>query len=239
MRALLLLLGISALLSCKKEVPTPVLIQFGDDEGMLIKHSGRYLMHGSFKIDINNDGFFDIQLNTDQYFYPVVGVSYEASIESLHPDCEILVEEIQDTTYVRSNVQLTTNSSGDSMFIQATTYSCEKVVSSSVIDTIEKGFILDPKSTGDQTSILDDYRSITAYFTEFNSASMAPTGYVNQGIVYYSLISYYNDCSNFPLGITKYIGVKINTSDGIKLGWIELRINSGYHIKVYSWAIQS
>jgi len=236
MRILLIFFGIITLIACKKDVSSSA-IALGDETGMLVSYSGLDV-YGSFEIDLNEDGISDIRLGRTTAFFDIVGLTSEAWIEPMHTNCELLIQEIEDTTFMHYTTQYNTNQSNEPIAIQATTYSCSRETPNSGVYKVEKDIILDPKSKGDIITRKDSYQSVRAYFTEADSAFIGQTGFVDQGVVYYALTTYHNGCSDFPGGELKYIGVRLNTPEGVKLGWIRLKVQ-GSKITINNWAIQS
>ena len=118
------------LVSCKKDL-SPAAIAFGDETGMLVNYWGLDV-YDSFEIDLDEDGISDIQFGRTTKISDIIGLSSEVWMEPMHANCELLVQEIQDTTFMHYALQYNTNQYNEPIAIQATTYSCSREVQSSV-----------------------------------------------------------------------------------------------------------
>jgi len=82
----------------------------------------------------------------------------------------------------------------------------------------------------------DPFQGGTYVFNPASYSSYSPNGIVFQGVTFYDLITVYNDCGAFPIG-ERFIGVKLYTYEGVKLGWVRVSVGSSV-IRIKAWAIQ-
>lgn len=234
MKVLLPLLVASLLFACRKEIyQRDSKIHMGNKldmeftEKFALNLNGNAQTPESYSIDLDDDGKNDIRLISAD----------EASIVCLHSSAKLMVQQIQDSTFVNESTQYTISPTGEQMYIQATTYSCEKETPLYELDTAETRLILDPKLYGNKITVEDPFQFLTFPFEHTGAATLTPTGTVVQGVVYYDLINYFNDCWDYPSG-GYYIGVKLYTPSGPKLGWILMSVSSLGKINIENWAIQ-
>lgn len=235
------MLTLSLLGSCKKEKERALFIVMGDETDLLYtknykKIDGNYYHPEYFDIDFDGDGLMDLRLSRG--LGNSVPSTAEARIESLHPSCKILGRTTSDTTFKHETGLFSTDPSGNDVYIHALTYSCEMESPDYVLDTVKSSFKLVATPINKEISVNDEYLNFSSSFGELSSSTYEPTGVVIQGVAYYDLITYYNDCSTFPKNEATYIGVKLYTYTGVKLGWVHLTVDSGNNIILKDWAIQ-
>jgi len=238
MRLLILLLGLAFLISCKKEVAATS-ISLGEEDGIQVTYYHYEVNTVSpFTIDFDQDGVDDVLLSSKNVVSQIIGVSPELTIEPLHSDCAMLVERTDDTTYVQYAYQSTTNQAGVSMEIFSEAFSCDEIAPNGVMHSTQIGEQLLPKSSGDFISFDNYYSSSKAFLTKASFANYEWIGTTNQGVEQYQLCVYYNDCYSFPTEVSRFVGVRINTAQGVKLGWIRFRFSGSTNLTIESWAIQ-
>lgn len=210
----------------------------GDETNMLYTKyykviDGNFLEPEHFDIDFDQDGTFDLRLFRGPGPYGA-----ESRVICLHQSCKVIGETVIDTTFFHETYLLSTDPSGADVNIHAMTFSCEMESPDYVFYAAENRFMPIATSINKQISVDDEFLSVSVPFIEPNSSSYLPTGVVNQGVAFYELITHYNDCLSFPHNQETYLGVKLYTPDGVKLGWVKLTVGSNAKIIVKSWAIQ-
>lgn len=242
MRIPLLLLSALTLFSCKKEVQRSSSIELGDETGLEVTYSSRdisgdYFIPDHFDLDLDNDGVFDVRLNSSSNYSDILGFSPDANIEPLSTSFHVLIDKVPDSIFVHHSIQFTTNQSNEQIAIESTTYSCEREEPFSQVFETQEMFVPAPKTKGEVIALTDSYRSELVYFARPNEAVFESTGFVDQGVSYYSFIVHLRDCMEYPQGVYKYIGFKMTSADGTRLGWLKMSVQ-GSRIKMNSWAIQ-
>ncbi len=228
------------LFSCKKNKERASFIIMGDETDMeyhkyFVLINGTFYQPEYFDIDFDGNGLMDLRFSRGPGNSGTVAV---ARIESLHSSCKVRVETVWDTTYVHETTLNSVDPQGNYVNIHAMTYSCEKESQYFAIDTAQSRTLLVPTLINKQISINDPYLDVSMPFQGENSSSYEPTGIVFQGVTYYDLTIVHDECSAYPKNQETYIGVKLYTPDGIKLGWVRINLNSYSAIMVKDWAIQ-
>lgn len=242
MRSLLLYsLAFCFLSSCKKEYERASFISMGDETDMVYTQqfefiNGNYYQPEYQDIDIDGNGLMDLRLSKGM---GNSGPSTpETRIESLHSSCKVMGRTVSDTTFRHETNLFSTDPSGNDVHIHSMTYSCEMESPNYVIDTVKTRFRPIGMLANKQISIHDEYLDVNMPLIELNTSSYEPTGVVNQGVTYYELTTHYKHCYTFPKEKYVYIGVKLYTPQGVKLGWVHLKLDSGSNILLRGWAIQ-
>ncbi|NRA10591.1 MAG: hypothetical protein HRT57_01390 [Crocinitomicaceae bacterium] len=238
---ILLFLGLWLLGSCQKEQPTTraSFILAGDETDLA--HTKVYQLISSsisasnhIDLDLDGNGVLDLRLGCDQGV-PGSGTLVDPWIKSLHTSCKVRVKSILDTTFVHETTLWSVDPQGNNVNIHALTYSCKMESSNYTIHSIQKKLKLVGDLESAQISTEEEFLEVSMPFFEQSTSSFEPTGLVLQGYTYYDLINHYRDCAPFD---KSYLGFKLYTSDGVKLGWISLSF--GYTtLNVGSWAIQN
>jgi hypothetical protein len=242
---ILLIFGLSLLGSCKKDLSNPTEITLGQEEGMIETIDYKVLEGTIFNadtsaIDLNNDGILDVEIISGGNPNGLTGSIAEARIRSLHPSAKLHVNQIQDTTFYYETYQFTSNpSNGEDMVILSKSFSCRRESDNYEVNSVAPKFLLDPNVYGEKISFGSSFQEVDLTFVELNTSSFEPTGLVDQGVVYYGLTSHFKDCWGFPMNTWRYIGVKLFTPSGPKLGWIRLQLLSSSKVSIHSWAIQN
>jgi hypothetical protein len=230
------------LFSCKKNKERLPFIIMGDQTDMLYTKyfkliDGTFYNPEYFDIDLDKNGVMDLRLSRGPNTTGN-GTIPEARIESLHSSCKVRVETMMDTTFIHDISIFSVDPQGNDVHIHSITYSCRMESPDYTIDTVQVKTELVATAINEYISLNDAYLDVSMPFQGSNSSTYEPTGYVFQGLTYYDLTTHYNDCSAFPKSQETYIGVKLYTSDGIRLGWVRINLNSNSKIMVKDWAIQ-
>ncbi|GEM_PF-4513551 len=241
MRTLVVFSALFLFCACKKEVNRPLSIQLGDETNMVVDYTpvntGLNQLGIPYSIDFDQDGVNDLALFSDIHHSFIIGFSGESYIKSLHDGCAVVVDVIPDTTFVHYSTQFTQNQNNDLMAIVSTTYSCQREFP--VSQVYSSGEISKPRPLQKATALnrYDEFRSGTFYLKRASVSTFESTGVFDQGYEYHDYIAYLYPCAYFPEEVYRYIGIRLNTADGTRLGWVKIAFD-GESIQLNNWAIQ-
>ena len=244
MRLLPLLALIVFVASCKKATVLPDSIPMGESDAVEITYTGNVIEvdqsnpESDLFLDVNNDGTNDLRISLRLGNYSILGTQYEAYIQSINTACSINANTYSDTTWVSNTYLETQDLNGNPMAIQTTKYSCWKQQENSPIQNVSTSYSLRPLDQNAQLSLSDDFYQIRGHFFEMDSTTFQPTEFVVNGFPVFQSRHYINDCTSYPLDVFRYIGFKLEDSEGVeRLGWVRLTVLED-RVELNSHAIQ-
>lgn len=248
----LIVLIFTFFLSCKKEVfeettlepntATKQEITFGDETEMhLIKYD--YILEtkafnppANYNLDVDSDGTDDLKFTVYMTKLPMMGSHYENGIRSLNSSIQLSGYLAADTNFVLTTVKVST-----SVPVQVDTarlISCKRSTPAETILDItpdqfklrysDKGIVLKKDGVYQTDSVPILHTNVA--FTEI--VSTTPDTMIIRRM------TFTNDCDAPAYGQVKYIGFKINTAKGVKMGWVKLMLLYRDKIHILESAIQ-
>lgn len=198
----ILLLSLFLTFSCRKKAnPDPYLVM-GAEDGVEVEYRDLLVFSNiqkavNYRIDLDQDGIDDVELRSEFVVGTGAGVSPVASIRSLYDNCALLSYTTADTIFRHTNYQVSNAPGGGYAAIFSKTFSCRRESPGYVVDSTYTVNNIRSLNTGDQVSLLDDFRSGTFEFNSHNTSTLTPTQIMGD-TTYYNLVNIVNDCTNFP-----------------------------------------
>lgn len=244
--------------ACKKdksttpeEIDTPVItdtaskeIILGNEQEMhitkwdYILHAGISNSLATYSLDVDSDGADDLKFTVYMTKYPMMGIHYENTVMSLNSSIQLSGYIETDTNFILTTIKVSTTSAqvqvDTSRLISCTRLTPTQTVLDIVPDQFkllysDKGTLL--KKDGVYQTGSDPIVNTNANFSEIISTTP------DTMIIRRTTIT--NDCDAPAQGEVKYIGFKINTAKGIKMGWIKLILLNRDKIHILESAIQN
>jgi hypothetical protein len=239
-RIIFLIIFFTTFFGCQKKTEVVrTSIEVGVHDNMFINQYdtviiGDYNSPVLFNIDLNNDRIDDIQFESVLSGSPQIGTHPRSMLRSLHENVKIYGEYNADTTFL--NIRTTISNGTDSTIIKNEyyNYTCSRINSTDAIEKITP-FKMSPLNLGDILNINDTFLSDTITLTNDRYGYQWKWD-VNGDTIINKFDVYFNDCFEFPLDTTKYIGVKLNDEE--KLGWIMIKILEKEKIRIIESGIQ-
>jgi hypothetical protein len=228
--------------ACKEEEPERSgEIVIGEYEGMKIQHhdtilAGGYHQKAGYTIDIDLDGQDDLTLISNIWGSPGMGQHPEADISSLNKSLGIHGIVFQDTTFYYHKID-TFYYSKVEIYIR-NRYSCRREHPEDQVNRIRENFQPRAMKRGERLNRADFFLSDTSLSLNYSSywqwrelLSTSDTLIVDGYYAFY-------DCHTFPDDEICWVGLRKETPDGIKLGWLKIIISGHYKISILESAIQ-
>jgi hypothetical protein len=235
------------LLSCRKEeIVLSDTIEVGEEAGMQVEFYNNSILSSdltqndkSFYLDVNQDGVNDLRIRHRSASSTTFGITSELSFNSLHTSMKLLTVESLDSVYVNYGTQFTQNQFGDSIIVNANSYSCLKANEQSILHSVEAKNQLLPKSNGESLSLYERFVATNCFVLRMDSASVLTTGNFIGNAEVFEMNRYQNSCVDFPAGSYKYVCFRFDRKDEIPLlGWIRLKLQ-GSQLFIDRHAIQT
>lgn len=232
MKKLVYLLAFAALISCRKgkvDYSRVIVAQYDlmDVQYQKVLISGNVLAPKRVELDLDQDGIRDLQFHSE----------LDLTLKSLHDGCEFLIETNEDSVYSKESYQIQPDPNGTTAAIHLTKYSCQKETAQYTLNTLSATDELVPMIVGERFDRIDKYASGTFYFKRPALEEVSEV-YTQNDTTYYNLTSVKNNCHQFPANDIYFIGVRLQTEDGPKLGWVKVQYLGGNAIRVFECAIQ-
>ncbi len=249
MKTLLFLTILSSVLfSCKKDkAPVGPSIEIGDSKGLIVTErdvivnasDAQYPSQAA--VDLGDDGTKDILIKSMWTIGPQQTWLKYYLIETIHDDCAFAGYEENDSTWVKWDTSHIVNGSGQILTYWMENLACTHLDSDYSLDTVVYDKIHTHAFYGGETLHLNDYFS-----TEVQSFALPSdlyTGawyqYTSNDTLYHSGPYYHNEmCNIVQDNFAGYLGFKLNTLKGPKLGWVKLQITDKHIVEITETAIQ-
>lgn len=216
------------LISCTKQndiIKSEIVV--GEYSNMMINSYDTTLIGGynspeTFSIDLNNDGIDDISFESELWGSPAVGQHPKALIKSLSENVHILGFHTKDTMFMNQETSIIEAEGNIVEIYKQYHYTCHRINHEDSILSIDTSFKLKPLNHGDLISISDMFQFEPIVFVNDGYSYPPSFGEINNDTMIIEVRTFHNDCYDFPLQETKYIGVKFISES--KLGWIKLSL---------------
>lgn len=228
--------------ACMKEEPERrEEIVIGEYGGMKLQHhdtilSGGYNQKAGYTIDIDLDGQDDLMLISNIWGSPGMGQHPEADIVSLDKSLGIHGIVFQDTTFFYHKID-TFYYSKVEIYIR-NRYSCRREHPEDQVNRIRESLQPTVMKRGERLNRTDVFLSDTTLNLNYGSfgqwrelLSTPDTLIVDEYYAFY-------DCHTFPDDEICWVGLRKETREGIKLGWLKIILTSHYKISILESALQ-
>lgn len=242
----ILLLGIISLLSCKNEFGNQQEIVFGDCTNMNVDFYDTILI-GQYHeplslldIDVNKDNIADIQILSDIWGSPGLGMHARTQIRCLRKNVELQGYYKTDTLFFNKSTSIVDGSDNSKIIYEYKNYSCYRMSDSdSIIEVNQNMFKIASNNKGDSFSNNSIFKSDTIMlFEDMNIFTSLDEEQLDANTIKRTGHRYYNDCNRFPLDEITYIGFKIKSDKRESLGWVKVIQVAENKIYILESAIQ-
>ncbi|MCR9174051.1 MAG: hypothetical protein NXI10_16230 [bacterium] len=240
MKTTVLLLLALSLFSCQKN-KFPSTVTTGDFSSAQ-EVGYNFLLNGSFSnpkselLDLDNDGVFDVQLNSTSAAVTGSGIMPEISITTLHENVEMNVNIRQDSIFQAYFYHWQYAPDGSKAYFHVNVTSCSKESAQYTPIGVETNAYLVPLSEDEILSTNDTYQSGTFHIATAESHETSIEQFPDSTV--YRINETRKSCFEFPQEVVRYLGFRMTDETGQKLGWIELQYLGGNHLRIQNWAIQ-
>lgn len=238
-----LILLILGLISCKKDgieqkpvlpineqpqffiIPYDTLIQTGPQSSKEIK------------LDLNNDSIMDIQVSSDDFGMAGTGHVPGSLIHCLNNDIMLSIHVRNDSAFYSTDLHKDTINGQIWMRYLYTNYT-NNYKSGDILQSVTPNVNhLKYFNESDTISVNDDFAKGTFVMSESSYYTPTRSNLKNDTVwIYQSLED--KSFGTIPNDSIIYIGLKIKTKDGLRLGWIKLSVSEQYIIHLYETALQ-
>lgn len=228
--------------SCERESTSSFddRIEMGNYEGLRIEYPdviliGEYHHKQVYEIDIDLDGVNDFQIMSNIWGSPGMGQHPEADIACLNRDSYFNVSPFYDTSFL--HITIDTHKFEKVEIYIRNTYTCERIDVKDSILRVRESRYLNVFNKKDIVSISDSWRSDTlgldySWSSYYDIISNSPDTMV------YLVNTFDNNCHPFPGDSIAYVGIKKESSERARLGWIKMSISDNYKVSILETAIQ-
>ena len=194
----------------------------------IIKNTGYYPLTDNMDIDVDSDGVNDFRFNNYIDFSLATGTVGLASFLSLQPNALYFGHfNTKDTTYIHTTKSALTYDTTNKVYYTYynSTYYCKNEPSNDAINSIAPQVYLYNISDSTKIRMHNEWVSGTSYTFNYNYIEPGSPGGNQVGdTVAYTFYHYNLTCKDFPIGVVRYIAIKVNN----KLGWIKLKFTGSY-----------
>ena len=232
-------------LSCKKDndelAKDLTEIKVGEYENIVVKYYDTTLIGGyhspkTFKLDIDNDGSYDIMFTSELWGSPGVGMHPRSMITCMNEQTKLYGFNTSDTSYLNQDFKIFNGSNNTVEVYEYYNYTCYridkldsilKITPSAKVLPLNKFDVLKQSDifNSDAFILLDDKYHYPTFKTGENGDTL-----------FYETTTYFNDCNSFPLAEVKYIGISLSNKS--KLGWVKFSIFDKYKILILESGVQ-
>jgi hypothetical protein len=243
----ILLLFLLAVACQKKKASKNPSIEIGNakyvdinNHNVLVKSSG-YQDIDAFALDIDADGNADILFESYILGSPGMGMHEGFSIEALHSGCHFAGVLGSQERWVKHDTSYIDNpQTGETIVMRSENYACTQLDSEYnlayiIADVVYTTFF----SSGETLNKTDYFSNLVSNLVPAEDHSSVPLeDYTSNDSTYMTVTVNYAEACTISNKTSGYLGIKLNTSDGEKLGWVKLSITDGYIISIESSGIQ-
>lgn len=248
----LALVAIYIMSSCKRYASE---IAFGDTAGMRVAtydstdlqtSNGQFPYSEYYDIDLNNDGWPEIQLLSVYEGSHEVGRSLVSYIKCQNENVALLGDIILQEHYL--HVEETFEQVGEFTYhITTLTHTCERIDESDEIESTEEKLSIWAMNAGETFGVENDFMSTDVTLKDFSyswsSIDWPDEDSTNVVTEIPATVAVYDTdhCDSFPLNQEKYIGFKHTINGRDHLGWMKIILeyrNGEYYVKPIESAIQ-
>ena len=216
-------------------------IHFGDSTGMIVtmpdstSYIGNYGI-GYFSIDVNNDGFEDAQLITQDVGSAGLGHANVITLKCMNDHIAWFGETIQQDLYYHADSSSWYYVDPDYPQFDSICVihideinTCERIAETDNVISVTEKFAIFDKSQGDELKMSDYFETADVVLRNRSyEIGYEPIGWGTDTLIH---VTYYqrNNCDYFPLQEEKYIGFKYTDNENTdQLGWLKIIIQY-YH----------
>ena len=244
----LIILALFIVVSCSKDkAANSPTIEIGNNSGLQVTQLNLDITSPSFgvwdekEVDINNDGQMDLRFRSIYHGSSGLGLFYNYRIETIHNDCSIAGTIANDTMWLKNDTTYLVNPQGGMAIIWELKRACAQLDASyTQLDVDHDQLSTTLFQSGETLKVSDYFSKETTYLHSLSDHSTPLE--LEMTIVdtnYYSVASVIREvCEPATDNVSGYLGFKLNTSNGTKLGWVKLAITDAYSIQVSETAIQ-
>jgi hypothetical protein len=247
-RICVLAIFILSLTMCKKGDPiqtaesnTKIIV--GDDSGVQTWALDTVLMGGyqderSIALDMDGDNLSDFSFTSEIWGSPGVGGHPQSMILSLHENALICGLLKTDSFIIHHGFNTTVGPDNTTNIYHSITFTCRRLAPEDSIQKVVPGqFKLLPMHKGQYLAASDVFGVDTCILNNEAYGYFIGSSVQNDTTIYNYLSNDYT-CDQFPANQIRYVGVKLRSPQGDKLGWIKLSITDKYVISLMEYGIQ-
>ena len=238
--------------ACKKdksttpeEIETPVItdtaskeIILGNEQGMhitkwdYILHAGISNSLATYSLDVDSSGTEDLKFTAYMRKLPMMGSHYEISVSSLNSFVQLAGYVAADTTFISTTITVSGSTVDTTRVI-----SCKRSTPTQTILNIADQFKLlySDKGTVLKKDGVYQTNNVPVVYTNVVSTEIVSTT-PDTMILRRTVFKDYCDAPS--QGQVQYLGLKINTAKGVKMGWVKLTLSDTDKIHILESAIQ-
>lgn len=241
MKVFMALLAIGILFSCQKNKGVPSTMAMADLEAVELlgyNHlvNGTYLDPGFSRLDLDQDGVFDVRFYSGASSAESNNIMPEVTIETLHSDVQIQVDLRQDSLFHAYFYHWQYAPDGTRAFFHVNRTSCERETEQYLPAGVQMNQYLVPLKEGETVSLDDTFGSGTFFIATAEEHSIEIENFPDSTVYHIDETS--RTCFQFPQKEIRYLAFKIEGDYGQKMGWIEVVYLGGNKLRIGNWAIQ-
>lgn len=234
--------------SCGKDItPNGSSIVIGDNSGLIVTNHSLSVISSGFgnlkteELDLDGDGQLDLRFKSIISGSQQFGLFYAYNIESMHSNCNIAGVLENDTTWIMLDTAYLDAQGGGTYVYWERNRACTQIDASyTQFEVGEDELETVLYQSGGMININDHFDNDISYLlAPEDNTSIPQLETTSNDTLFYSVVRNLNEiCTPATDDVAGYLGFKLNTSDGAKLGWVKFSITNGYIVMVKESAIQ-